>query len=290
MRICRFTLVDDPSARPRLGLLEDGGVRDVTGATDVLPGLRWPLPAGDQMIANLALLRPRIEALAGVADLIPRAAVRLLSPVANPGKFVCGAGNWRHHGAPFGMMGFLGKCTSSLVGEAAGVEIAWPDRVTVHEPELGIIIGRECRNVAAGEALDYVAGYACALDTTLKPEREDWAFCKSFDTYGTLGPCLVTADEIPDPQALGYRFWVNDELRGERSFADLTGGPAELIAMASSMMTLYPGDIILSGAADVAPIAVGDVMVLEIDRIGRITVPVVLSPVARGAGSGQIGG
>lgn len=285
MHICRFTLRDDATSPnplgPRLGLMEEGGVRDVTAATDLLPALRWPLPPGDQMIANLPLLRPRMAELAKGAPLLPLASVHLLSPVANPGKFVCGVGNWKHHGAPFALMGFLGKCTSAMAGADDGVQIRFTDRVTVHEPELGIIIGKTCTNVPVDKALDYVAGYACALDTTLTPEREDWTYCKSFDTYGTLGPCMVTADEVPDPAKLGYRFWVNDKLCGERSFADLTGGPAELIAMASATMTLHPGDIILSGAADVAPIAIGDVMVHEIAGIGRMVVPVTRSPHAR---------
>lgn len=282
MRICRFTLRNDSTAAPRLGWVgPDDSIHDVTAATADLPALRWPVPPGDQLIANLETLRPRIEALAKDAAAYARSEVRLLAPVANPGKFVCGAGNWQHFGAPFGMIGFMGKVTSALAGEGDGLQISWPDRVTVHEPELGFIIGKECRNVAEADALDYIAGYTCALDTTLKPEREDWAFCKSFDTYGTLGPWLVTADEIADPGELGYKFWVNGELRGERCFADLAGGPAKMIALASSAMTLYPGDIFMSGAADVAPIEPGDTMVLEIPRVGRLEVPVSVSPHAR---------
>lgn len=280
MRICRFT-INDGSPEPRLGLLEGDSVRDVTAATDVLPSLRWPLPPGDQLIANLPQVRARIEELAPSAPTIPRASVRLLSPVANPGKFVCGAGNWKHHGAPFGMMGFMGKVASAIAGEGEGVQLRWPDRVTVHEPELAMVIGRECSNVSVEDALDYVAGYACALDMTLKPEREDWAFAKSFDTYGILGPCMVTTDEIADPSALGYRFWVNDELRGTRSFADLTGSPAQMIAFASTAMTLYPGDLVLSGAADVAPVVAGDVMRLEIPGIETLVTRVSISPDAR---------
>lgn len=284
MRICRFTLSSDPAATPRLGwVAPDDTIRDVTAACEALPDLRWPVPPGDQLIAHLAALQPRIEALAKDATGFRRGDVALLSPVANPGKFICGAGNWKHFGAPFGMIGFMGKVTSALAGEGAGVDISWPDRVTVHEPELGFVIGKECRNVAEEDALDYIAGYTCALDTTLKPEREDWAFCKSFDTYGTLGPWLVTADEIGDPGELTYKFWVNGELRGERSFADLAGGPARMIALASSAMTLYPGDVFMSGAADVAPIVPGDTMVLEIPRIGRLEVPVRVSPHARQA-------
>lgn len=282
MKICRFVEKDDPQQTSRLGLLDEDGIRDVTAATELLPPLRWPLPPGDQLIGNLSSLRERIETLALAARIIPRSAVRLLSPVANPGKFICGVGNWSHHKAPLGVLGFLFKATSALAGEGDGVQIRWPDRATVHEPELAIVIGKRCTNVTEKNALDYVAGYCCALDMTLKEVKEFFCFCKSFDTYGVLGPCLVTADEIGDPSALRYRFLVNDEVRGERNFSDLTGSPAQLVAFASSAMTLYPGDVILSGAADVAPVVSGDVMTLEIPRIGRMDVAVTLSPNARG--------
>ena len=281
MKVCRFTLNSDAGARPRVGVLIDDAVHDVTTVTGELPPLQWPAPPGDLFIGHLPQLRPLMEDLAKAAPPLPRDQVRLLSPVANPGKFVCGAGNWKHHGAPLGMMGFMFKASSALAGESEGVQIRWPDRITLHEPELAIVIGRECANVSAAEALSYVAGYCCALDMTMKPEREDYAFCKSFDTYGVLGPGLVTADEIPDPDSLSYRFWVNDQLRGERSFSDLTGSPAQLVAFASTAMTLYPGDLILSGAADVAPVIAGDVMTLDIPRVGRLEVKVSVSPHAR---------
>jgi 2-keto-4-pentenoate hydratase/2-oxohepta-3-ene-1,7-dioic acid hydratase in catechol pathway len=281
MKICRFTLADDPASRPRLGLYDAGGILDVTPATDALPPLHWPLPLGDQLITELPRLKPRIMELAAVAQPIALAEVRLLSPVANPGKVICGLGNWQHHGAPLGSIGFLYKVTSAMAGPSDGVQIRWPDRVTLHEPELAIVIGRECTNVAEEEALDYVAGYSCGLDTTLQKEGEDFSFCKSFDTYGTLGPCLVTADEIPDPSTLSYRFWIDRDLRGERSFADLTGAPAQLVAFASSAMTLHPGDVIMSGAADVGPVCAGETMTLEIPAVGKLVVPVTVSPLAR---------
>jgi 2,4-diketo-3-deoxy-L-fuconate hydrolase len=281
MRLCRFTLKSDTQNQPRLGVLEDQGVRDVTQVAATLPPLHWPLPPGDQLLTNLPALRPQIEAVAAKAPLIARADVRLLSPVANPGKFICGVGNWSHHKAPLGMMGFLFKMTSAAAGEGDGVLLRWPDRTTLHEPELAMVIGKTCANVSEAEALNYVAGYTCALDMTMKEQKEFFTFCKSFDTYGVLGPCLVTADEIPNPSELGYQFWVNGELRGERKFADLTGSPAQLVAFASSAMTLYPGDVIFSGAADVGPVVAGDVMTIEIPRIGRMDVPVSVSPIAR---------
>ncbi len=277
MKICRFTPLDDVRDE-RLGLVLDDGIHDVTDITASLPLLRWPLAPGDQLIDHLQSLRSGIRELAASVPPIVLEHVRLLAPVANPGKFVCGAGNWKQHGAPLGVMGFMGKASSALAGPDEGVQLGWPDRPVLHEPELAIVIGRICRNVSVEEALDYVAGYSCALDMTLQREQEDYAFCKSFDSFGMLGPWLVTADEIADPSALSYRFWVNDELRGERSFADLTGSPAEMIAFASTAMTLYPGDIILSGAADVAPVAVGDLMKLEIPGIGVLTTKVSVSP------------
>jgi 2-keto-4-pentenoate hydratase/2-oxohepta-3-ene-1,7-dioic acid hydratase in catechol pathway len=282
MKICRFTLNSDTTGAPRVGVVEDDGIHDVTAVTQALPPLRWPVPLGDQLIANLSDLRPRMAELSRSEPAIALDGVELLAPVANPTKFVAGAGNWKHMGAPFGMIGFMGKAATALAGPSAGLQIRWPDRTTVHEPELAIIIGRKVdRPVSMDEALSYVAGYACAFDSTLKPEREDWACCKSFDTYGTIGPWLVTADEIPNPSELGYKFWVDDDLRGERSFANLTGSPAEMIAFASTQMTLYPGDIFMSGAADVGPVLPGETMTIEIPRIGRMSVKAEVSEHAR---------
>jgi 2-keto-4-pentenoate hydratase/2-oxohepta-3-ene-1,7-dioic acid hydratase in catechol pathway len=278
MRICRFTLNGDVDAAPRLGVYDDDTIRDVTAVTEELPDFRWPLPMGDALIEHLPALMPRIAELANRARPIPRGEVRLLSPVANPGKLVCGLGNWSFHKMPLGTLGFLYKVTSAATGEGTGVQVRWPGRETLYEPELAIVIGRKCVNVAEDEALQYVAGYSCVLDMTMKKENEDFSFCKSFDTYGVLGPCLVTADEIEDPGALSYKFWVGDQLRGERDFADLTASPARLVAFASSAMTLYPGDVIFTGAADVAPVFPGEVMTLEIPKIGKLVVPVSVSP------------
>jgi 2,4-diketo-3-deoxy-L-fuconate hydrolase len=281
MRLCRFTLKSDDTKQPRLGLLQEDGIRDVTTVATSLPPLHWPVPPGDHFLNHLPKLRPQLEALSISAPLIARADVSLLSPVANPGKFICGVGNWNIHKAPLGMLGFLLKVTSAAAGEGDGVQLRWPDRTTLHEPELAIVIGKTCTNVTEAEALNYVAGYTCALDMTMKEEKEFFSFCKSFDTYGMLGPCLVTADEIPDPSTLSFTFRINNELRGARNFSDLTGSPAQLVAYASTSMTLYPGDIIMSGTADVGPVVAGDVMTIDIPRIGRMDVPVTISPLAR---------
>jgi len=281
MQICRFVLKSDGGARPRVGLLAEDGIRDVTAATEALPALRWPYPPGDQFIANLDRLRPRMAELAAQASPIPRAAVRLLSPVANPGKFVCGVGNWKHHGIPLGTLGSLFKVTSAAAGEGDGVALRWLDRQTVYEAELAWVIGRECTNVTEAEALDHVAGFTCGLDMTLTEDKEFLTFCKSFDTYGVLGPALVTSDEAGDPAELSFRFWLNGELKEEWSFGQLMAGPAQLTAYLSTAMTLYPGDVIFSGTPHVEPVKPGDLMTIEIPRIGRMDVPVSASPHAR---------
>src|SRR6516225_2259033 len=131
MRICRFALNADRASEPRVGLLEEAGIRDVSRVADDLPSLRWPLPRGDHFIANLDRLRPRMRELAVGAPLMPLDSVRLLAPVANPGKFICGVGNWSHHNAPLGMLGFLFKATPALAGAGEGVQLRWPERTTL---------------------------------------------------------------------------------------------------------------------------------------------------------------
>lgn len=281
MQICRFVEMDDAKASPRVGLLDGDVIHDVTAVTQALPALHWPLPPGDHFIARLPQLMPLMQASAPSARAIPRAAVRLLSPVANPGKIVCGVANWRHQGAPLGMLGFLFKVTSAISGEGDGLRLSWPDRTTVYEAELAIVIGKQCRNVSENEALDYIAGYCGALDMTMKEEREFHSFCKSFDTYGILGPSLVTTDELRDTGTLSYTFSINGEVVDERNFADLTANAAQLVAYASSAMTLHPGDVIMTGAAQVGPVVAGDVMTLDIVGLGSMTVRVSLSPNAR---------
>jgi 2,4-diketo-3-deoxy-L-fuconate hydrolase len=133
MRLCRYILNSDAAASEfRLGVMDERGIRDVTAVTALLAAQRWPLPPGDQLIGSLDMLRGRIEDLARVAPVMARSEVRLLSPVANPGKIICGVGNWSHHKAPLGMLGFLFKATSALAGEAEGVQVRWPDRTTLH--------------------------------------------------------------------------------------------------------------------------------------------------------------
>ncbi len=284
MRLCRFN-------QNRLGVVEGETVKDVTAALDVLPEVRYPLPSHDPLIANLAAVTARARALAAAAPSLPLDAVALLSPVANPGKLIAAPVNYQkhldevrgdsqiHHGnvahtITIQSAGLFLKATSSLVGAGQGIALRKLDRRTDHEVELALIIGKEARNVPAAEALGHVAGYTIGLDVTIRGS-EDRSFRKSPDTYSVLGPWLVTADEIPDPGSLDLQISVNGEQRQKSNTRYLILGVPELIELASSFYTLYPGDVIYTGTPEgVSPIEPGDRIVATIHRIGTMEVAV----------------
>jgi 2-keto-4-pentenoate hydratase/2-oxohepta-3-ene-1,7-dioic acid hydratase in catechol pathway len=284
MRLCRF-------GDARLGLVEGACVRDVTDALDVLPSYRYPLPAHDAMIAHLDRVRERVLAVAPASPRLPLASVKLLSPVANPGKIVAAPVNYQkhhaeanedaqlHHGNPAHTLtihqaGLFLKATSSLAGAGEGIALRMPERRTDHEVELAFVIGRQASGVSRHDALNYVAGYAIGLDITIRGP-EDRSFRKSPDSYTVLGPWMVTADEIPDPGGLDLTIAVNGETRQASNTRHLILGVAELIELASSFYTLYPGDVFLTGTPEgVSPIAPGDRVVASIEKIGTMEVQV----------------
>jgi 2-keto-4-pentenoate hydratase/2-oxohepta-3-ene-1,7-dioic acid hydratase in catechol pathway len=276
MRICRYRHA--PGGAIRLGLVEGDMVYDVTSAADMLPPQRWPYPPGDLFIANLGMLRPAMLELRVTADPVPVADVLLQCPVANPGKFLCGAGNHAsvlaRGGHPLDL-GLLFKMTSAAAGPADGVELRWTDRVTFHEMELAIVIGAGGTLIPAEHALSHVAGYAIGLDMTMQG-REFPSFGKSFDSYGVIGPWMVTADEIPDPARIDYELCVNGETRQKDSIASLVLDVPHLIEHVSSIMTLHPGDVIFSGTppASVGPVVPGDIMHARMTGIGEMSVAV----------------
>jgi 2,4-diketo-3-deoxy-L-fuconate hydrolase len=282
MRLCRY---DDN----RLGVVRDGRVFDVTAALDKLPAVRWPLPPGDLLIANLAKLRPEIERLAKGNKSKSVDEVKFLSPVANPSKIIAAPVNYQKHieesradaGISFGQdiktIDFYGvflKSSSALVGPGEGVALRFTDRRNDHEAELGVVIGKTANKVSRAEAMDYVAGYAIALDMTVRG-TEDRSLRKSLDTYAVLGPWLVTPDELKNPGNLEFSIKVNDELRQHANTKDLIFDIPKLIEYSSSFYTLHPGDIIMTGTPEgVGPVKPGDVMHVEFEEIGKMDVAV----------------
>ena len=284
MRLCRF-------GEGRLGLVEDGSVRDVTAALDALPSYRYPLPPFDPLIANLEKVASRIQAIAATASPQPLSSLTLLSPVANPGKIVCAPVNYQkhldevredaqlHHNnagtmAPIHTAGLFLKATSALVGPGEGIALRKVDRRNDHEVELAVVIGKTANNVPAADGSQYVAGYAIGLDITIRGPEER-SLRKSPDSYAVLGPWLVTPDEVPNPGNLNLRISVNGEERQSSNTKYLILGVPDLIAYASSFYTLYPGDIIITGTPEgVSPIQPGDVISACIENIGTMEVKV----------------
>ena len=284
MRLCRF---DDN----RLGVVEGDAVHDITAALDVLPECRYPLPAHDLLIANLDRVAARARAIVKEVPAMPLAGLRLLSPVANPGKLIAAPVNYQkhltevrgdaglHHNNPGHTLtihdaGVFLKATSSLVGPGEGVVVRRRDRRTDHEVELAFVIGRTANRVSRRDALKYVAGYAIGLDITIRG-TEDRSFRKSADTYSVLGPWLVTADEIPEPGSLDLHLVVNGETRQQSNTRHMILGVAELIELASSFYTLHPGDVVFTGTPEgVSPIEAGNRIVATIDGIGTMQVDV----------------
>ncbi len=260
---------------PRLGVVDGKMVREVTEALDFLPAYRYPLPRYDLLIANLDVVRSLAAGIASRAQPVPLAGLKLLSPVGNPGKIIGAPVNYQKPGGtaipPHGL--FL-KANSSLVGPGEGIAVRMQDRATDHEVELGVVIGREARNVKAAAALDYVAGYTVALDITLRG-TEDKSLRKSPDSYTVLGPWLVTKDEVPSPGELDLKLEVNGETRQSSNTRHMILGVAELIELASSFFTLYPGDVISTGTPEgIGPIVPGDRIVATVERVGAMEVAV----------------
>ena len=282
MKICRF---DDN----RLGLVADDGIRDVSAVLSKLPSVTYPFPRHDALIAHLAELRLELERIAKSAKPLALDKVKLLSPVANPGKIIAAPVNYKkhleealadkgiHHGnlvQEIHKAGMFLKATSALVGAGEGVKLVHTDRRNDHECELAVIIGKRAKNVAAADALSYVVGYAIGLDMTIRGPEER-SLRKSPDSYAVLGPWLVTADEVPDPGKLALKLTVNGEVRQDAHTSDLILSVAQLIEWGSSFYTLHPGDVILTGTPQgVGPVCPGDVMLATIERIGSMQVQI----------------
>ncbi len=240
-------------------------------------------------------------ATTAVADL---ADVTVLTPLLHSGKILCVATNYQEHIVEGGgtrvdptrtSPKLFTKPDSALAGTGEPFLIPEISTKADWEAELAVIIGKECRGISADVALDYVFGYAASNDLSLRSldqmgfERDtenpwvgffDWLGGKWADGSAPVGPYLVTADEVPDPQNLTLSLHLNGEVRQQSSTSAMIFGCAELIAFASRLGTLRPGDIILTGtpsgvgATTGTYLTDGDVMVVEVQGMGKLVTPV----------------
>ncbi|MGC5037738.1 fumarylacetoacetate hydrolase family protein [Streptomyces sp. DT190] len=265
--------------RPAL-LDAEGTLRDLSGVVADIDGA---LLADEE-----ALGRVRAAADAGRLPALDATGLRIGPPLARIGKIVCIGLNYHDHARETGAeppaepVVFM-KAPDTVVGPNDTVLVPRGSLKTDWEVELAVVIGRTARYLeSAEEALAHVAGYAVAHDVS---EREfqierggTWDKGKNCETFNPLGPWLVTADEVADPQRLPLRLWVNGELKQDGTTAEQIFSVGEVVRYLSRFMTLYPGDVINTGtpagvalgAPEPKPfLRAGDVVELEIEGLGR---------------------
>ena len=264
------------------GILDaDGKVRDLSAHVPDLAGDAL----SDQSLAKIATL--------DLASL-PEVNVERYGPcVAGVGKFICVGLNYSDHAAESGMAVpsepvIFAKATSAICGPNDNIEIPRGSTATDWEVELGVVIGKEAKYIDEADALDHVAGYCVINDLSerdfqLKREGQ-WVKGKSADTFGPIGPWLVTRDEVPDPQALGMYLDVNGKRMQDGSTNTMVYGVAHVVAYLSQFMSLQPGDIISTGTPpgvgmgmkpEPVYLKAGDTMALGIEGLGKQTQKVV---------------
>lgn len=278
----------------RLGVVCETTVIDVTAA------LPWPhdpdpLTAGwwRRLCRDLDLVRPALAAAAR-DPAAPRVAVGdapLLAPVVNPSKIVAAASNYQSHVAEMHevqertlgrveswMMEFdvFLKAPSSIAGPRDAIVLPpdQRDREIHHEAELVAIVGKGGKDIAPRDALSRIAGYTIGLDITVR-SKADRSRRKSYDTFSPLGPWLVTSDEVADPADMDIELERNDVPKQKVSTRDMLVPVQDIVAYASRIMTLLPGDVLFTGAPPgVGPIEPGDTLRVRISRLGEMRLTV----------------
>jgi 2-keto-4-pentenoate hydratase/2-oxohepta-3-ene-1,7-dioic acid hydratase in catechol pathway len=201
---------------------------------------------------------------------------KFLAPV-EPGKVVCVGLNYAKHAAemkkelPEEPVLFMKPATSVIGGSGAAIELPWQSREVHHEGELAVVIGKRAHRVSEADAMGYVLGYTCANDVTARDlQRKDMRYtrAKGFDTFCPLGPALVLRRDF-DPEEHTLVCRVNGDVRQESRLDDWIFSIPKVISYISEIMTLLPGDVILTGTpAGVGALVEGDVVDVEIDGIG----------------------
>ncbi len=272
MKLVRF----GPQGSEKPGLIDgNGDIRDLSAIVDDIDGRML----ADNRLADLRSLDPGTLPLVSDSE-------RLGPCIGDPGKFVCVGLNYSDHAAEAGLdvpdepVLFM-KATSSISGPNDAIVIPRGSTKTDWEVELGLIIGRDTKYVEEAQALEHVAGYCAVNDVSerhFQIERSgQWVKGKSADTFGPIGPWLVTRDEISDPLALGLWLSVNGERRQDGRTATMIFSPSFIVSYVSRFMSLQPGDIISTGTPPGVGLGMtpptflkpGDVVELGVEGLGQ---------------------
>ena len=278
MKLLRFS----NGGGARLGVATDDGVVSLDALADRYPTMLALIAGGEEASAAAR------DAVAQAGETLPLETLSLLAPIERPGKFLAIGMNYKKHLAEAQRLGvavpthqyWFNKQTSCIAGPHDAIDPGATEQLD-YEVELGVVIGKAAKNVAAADAKAHVFGYLVVDDVTARDWQKHsptFTIGKSFDTHGPVGPWIVTADEIDDPHALGLRCYVNGELRQDGNTAELIYSVWDQIAYLSQAFTLDPGDLLATGTPDGVGVArqppvflqPGDVVRCEVDQIGTI--------------------
>ncbi len=282
MKLCRFA---SGNGDPALGIVEGEEIVDLSAADVPAEPARALDRVGRGGLEKLAEGAPRRS----LSD------VRLLAP-ATPRKYLGIALNYADHIAEMGMEApevpvFFNKQVTCVTGPGAAIHMPKVSTFLDYEAELAVVIGKRCRHVPVEEAASVIAGYTAANDVSVRDwqgRAQTMTIGKSFDTHGPLGPWLVTADELGDPQDLRIRCTVNDEMRQDASTGEMVFDCFQQVSHLSEAFTLEPGDVIATGTPSGVGLGrqpirenllhVGDTARVEIEGIGELVNSVVEEP------------
>jgi 2-keto-4-pentenoate hydratase/2-oxohepta-3-ene-1,7-dioic acid hydratase in catechol pathway len=282
VKLCRFATAGGDAA---LGILEGEEVIDLSSTDAPAEPARALGEIGGGKLAALATNAPRLAL----------SEIDLLSP-ASPRKYLAIALNYRDHIEEMGMEApevpvFFNKQVSCVVGPGADIHMPKVSTFLDYEAELALVIGRRCRHVSVQDAPGVIAGYTCANDVSVRDwqgRAQTMTIGKSFDTHGPLGPWLVTADELGDPNDLAIRCTVNDEERQSARTSQMVFDCFQQVSHLSEAFTLEPGDVIATGTPSGVGLGrqpvrdnllhVGDTVRVEIEGIGELVNGVVEEP------------
>jgi 2-keto-4-pentenoate hydratase/2-oxohepta-3-ene-1,7-dioic acid hydratase in catechol pathway len=265
----------------QLGVLRGDEVVDVTAAVAAIPRLQ-PQDLIRGVIEQWESCRPLLERAAADGAGIPLDSVRIRPPLPKPGNIDCMAVNYMENGTLPAKppINAFHKSPNAVIGR--GDTMVLPDvpaTIFEGEAELALVIGKRATNVHASEAMSYIFGYTNFIDGSargLEPAVNSFYQVKSRETFCPIGPCIVTADEVPDPQNLSIRLWNNGVLMQDFNTNDMAHDIARCIEFVSSCHTIEPGDLLATGTnhRGLNPFMDGDHIALEVEGLGRLEVDV----------------
>jgi 2-keto-4-pentenoate hydratase/2-oxohepta-3-ene-1,7-dioic acid hydratase in catechol pathway len=279
VKLVLFQPAGSGDARP--GLLTDRGVIDMTSAVSAS---YTPQLTMQGIIDDFERLRPALQRLAADGEAIKLDRVRLRAPLPRPGKILaCIANYWEHAQREARPLNMFMKNPEAVIGP--GDTIVLPEFtepwIFMHEAELALVIKGPAKTVKQADWRGAVFGYTAMIDVSARGEgRMTWKkgswLGKSFDTFAPIGPCIVTADEVPDPNDLHIRFWNNGQLRHNYNTDDMEHRVPALVEFATTIMTMNSGDIIACGTnhEGLGALQDGEVVEVEVEHVGRMTLNV----------------